>query len=83
MRKLVEWLAEWLYEHWVNLVMGFVVLIVLLAAAGGKSIEKSYAEAGWQKVNTHSFVDSNGDSVLMKYSGGYTKIYVKKNTGGI
>ena len=79
MRKLVEWLAEWLYEHWVNLVMGFVVLIVLLAAAGGKSIEKSYAEAGWQKVSTHSFVDSNGDSVLIKYSGGYTKIYVKKN----
>lgn len=79
MRKLVEWLAEWLYQYWVNLVIGFIILIVVLAITGARSIKNRYAEAGWEKVSTHSFVDNNGDSVLIKYSGGHTDIYVKKN----
>ena len=79
MKRIVERLAEWLYEYWVNLVIGFIILIVVLAIAGAKSIKNRYAEAGWEKVSTHTFVDNNGDSVLIKYSGGHTDIYVKKN----
>ena len=79
MRKLVERLAEWLYEYWVNLLIGFIILIVVLAVAGARSTKNRYAEAGWKQVQKHAFVDCNGDSVLIKAGGKHTDIYVKRN----
>jgi len=72
-------IVEWLFYYWEIPLFGSFVLIIVLAVAGARNTKNRYAEAGWQKVSTHSFVDNNGDSVLIKPSGKHTDIYVKKN----